>query len=838
LTPTCPIPGARGFSRIEGTGSNGVLILGEAMGEQELNDGGYPFRPWAPAGSVLERAIRRAGWSRESFLIWNAIPTHPPGNNLKGSWLSEALAWGRWHLEQVIAKYHPRAILALGNIAAHMAIGKAGDGFNIGLIEGYPFPSPLGPVVVPSFHPSFLRRGEMSHFGCLLRDIGLAADIAREGRLPSTPPEKPPEGYVTNPSPADAEGFFCFLLDGAYPDRPIAYDIETPYSRSETEEEAEEAESESDNRIESIQFSLAPGSGIFLPWREPYTAIARKVLALPNPKLGWNNWRFDDPRLRANGVSICGPNHDLMWAWHHLQPDLPRGLQFAAGKLDWPYAWKHLAASRPEFYGITDVDVLQTIWPRLSRALKDGGLWRGYERHILKLEPILAKMSARGMPVDPARYSEVRFELSCRVDGGLERLQALVPIECKTTKTYKKKPTKILPWKPSTQQLTKYAEFRGHEIPRDFKTKKVTFDQLHLKRLYAKTRDPLYQAILEYKDATTVLSNHIVNWKPDDGGRVHSTFYYDPATGQLSSRRPNIQNAPKHKKEQGDLFRSIIRAPEGRTLIEFDYKSFHALTLGFEACDPDYMRLARLDIHSYVTAHLLRLAGRDSLLVLPDGELSARLTAIKREHKTVRDTKAKRAILGYGFGLGYKKLYEMNREDFSSQSEAKNLLAMLDVLFPRTARFRQDVRIRAHEQGYLVSRHGYIRRFWEVFRWEHSPGGGKLVPGGEESEAAIAFLPANDAFGRIKEAILELESIGCLDRYGFINTIHDSLLFDCPDNLVEECLHTVWPVMEKPSQILVNPVVAPDGLACEVSASVGKSWEKMEELKRYEPFSA
>lgn len=48
-----------------------------------------------------------------------------------------------------------------------------------------------------------------------------------------------------------------------------------------------------------------------------------------------------------------------MWAWHHLQPDLPRGLQFAAAQMGWPWPWKHLAVASPAFYGIVDVDVLQ-----------------------------------------------------------------------------------------------------------------------------------------------------------------------------------------------------------------------------------------------------------------------------------------------------------------------------------------------------------------------------------------------------------------------------------------------------------------------------------------------
>ena len=54
----CPCPG-EGFSRPEGRGTLGVLIVGEALGEHD----GLPFRPNAPAGSVLERALNRVKWA-------------------------------------------------------------------------------------------------------------------------------------------------------------------------------------------------------------------------------------------------------------------------------------------------------------------------------------------------------------------------------------------------------------------------------------------------------------------------------------------------------------------------------------------------------------------------------------------------------------------------------------------------------------------------------------------------------------------------------------------------------------------------------------------------------
>jgi uracil-DNA glycosylase family 4 len=334
-----------------GTGANGVLIVGEAPGELE-DYHGLPFYAGAPAGSVLERAIRRVGMARESFVVTNTVPYRPPNNWLEGApWRHEAVAVTEPILAATIDKFRPRAILALGGVATAAITGLAGEKLGVSSLTGFVLPSRYNIPVIPCFHPAYLRRGKMSHMGVLMRCIKLAVAVAKGDVAIVLPPtEAPPAGYIMWPSEADAEQFVAEAARARY----LAYDIETPYS--DNEDVAEEAEGE--QRVKSIQFADRYGHGIFFQWREPYVTLAKRLLSSDVPKLGWNNWRFDDPVLRANGCAIRGQNNDLMWAWHHLQPDLPRGLQFAAAQQGWPWPWKHLSGAHAEFYGIVDVDVL------------------------------------------------------------------------------------------------------------------------------------------------------------------------------------------------------------------------------------------------------------------------------------------------------------------------------------------------------------------------------------------------------------------------------------------------------------------------------------------------
>jgi hypothetical protein len=195
-----------------------------------------------------------------------------------------------------------------------------------------------------------------------MRCLRLALLVARERRQPCIPDyEHPPAGYITMPSEAQAEEF---AREAEQHEGYLAYDIETMFSTNE--EDAEERP----DAIRSIQFSLRPNSGIYLPWRDPFSSLAKRILRTRVPKIGWNNWRFDDPLLRNNGCVLEGQILDLMWAWHHSQPDLPRGLQFACAMQgpsiytpshSWHWPWKHLDAASPAFYGIVDVDVLQWL---------------------------------------------------------------------------------------------------------------------------------------------------------------------------------------------------------------------------------------------------------------------------------------------------------------------------------------------------------------------------------------------------------------------------------------------------------------------------------------------
>lgn len=739
-----------------------------------------------------------------------------------------------------------------------------------------------------SFHPSFIRRGNSKLLGVLIRDLKLAVSVAQDGI-----PAELPQQYSEVPSLQEARDYLAFLQSN--PSLPIAYDIETDYSTKSSDES--DALSGTGNNITQIQFSHKPGQAIIFQWQGEYIEIAKAILALSNDKIGHNALIFDNQKLRLAGVLVAGKIWDTMWLWHHLQPDLPKKLQFVTSF----YApdmkpWKHLASSDMTFYGGCDVDSLQRIFPPLLASLKAENLLESYEKYVAGLWPCLEKMSLRGIPLNIEKRASFASEIDrdqkevydhiqrvatelnptliklhpeqgyatkpkdttgmvvrsfniqiptlvtcgvCEGRGSIEGKRKGSSKQCPKCKRKGSIPSKtertavdvgrfcrLLGFNPDSPiQLFEYMRLRRHPIPTD-RDGKRTSDDTALERLLEKTGDEFYALVKQYRGLGKIKETYLEGegWaEAGTSGRVHSDFTFGPATGQLASKNPNIQNIPKHG-ELAAKFRTCISSGSDHRLVELDFSGFHALTLGFEAEDESYMRLARLDPHSFLAGQFLRLPGHETWLSLSDSDLQEQLAYIKKNHKDVRDQKAKPAMHGYGFGMGGHRLYRESPESFGSVKEAQYILDLLDRTFPKIPAYRAQVRAEAHSKAVLRTRYDFIRRFYDVYSWSQQTGGWRP---GEQYNEVVAFQPANDAFGKVRDVMLALEDRGLNEKYGFILNNHDSLLFECPVKLVDECLEVVSTELESPASRLVNSV-APLGLRCGVEAKVGKNWLEME----------
>lgn len=888
----CPLhPHGTDFSRVEGTGRNQVLVVAEASGEHEAREL-LPLRPHAPSGMIFEQTIRQLGLSRADFAVTNVIRCRPCNNILEGApYESAAIEHCRPNLLRVLGDQKPRVALALGGTALRTLTGLGGKGLTISHLRGYVLPAKpeFGPglVVVPTYHPSFIRRGQPNLRGVFRMDVMRAVKVARgEDRGWALDPARLDLPYLTAPTRAEVDRFCrrqaerqsspSWLAD--HPDWALSYDLETKESASLDEDALDGF---ADTVIRLSQF-YDGDEAIAMPWSGEWIQAARWLLKTTLPKTGHNNWLFDDRVLAAVGERDAGSAetfrpagvvHDTLQMFHFWQPDLPAGLQFAASFARFPFPWKHLSGERLEFYGCADVHADYDLFGMLRREMRkrgvlDGtgrdqavaGAW-GYQAQVHLFRPLLADMERRGLPVHDA----TRLGLDTKFDEAQQQLLADLERRFPDSERgihpksgYKKCPKQIQglverdvvdqklgpvrrfcrlePFSPnSSPQLLRYMKAKGHPVPTDKKKAARNDDdgettaKKELERLAAKTGDDFYLRVIEYRELGKMRGTYIAGFRPRrDTGCVHTTFTFDTATGQLSSRNPNIQNLPKHGK-LAKAVRSMIRDPQGRLAVEWDFKSYHALTLGFLAESPDYMRMSRLDIHSFVAGHFIGSWDAFKIIGETDDELRARFKWFKSDpaRKAVRDEKAKRSILGIGFGMGVQKLYDMNREHFESVAEAKRLRAILQDLFAPVFAWQDRIKRQAHDQQFLRNRFGMTRYFYEVMQ----PDGKGGMKAGEQAEQAIAFLPASEAFGNMRETMKEMDRRGVLERWRLSDTVHDSLLFFVrPEDLAEH-VREVYPLMTAPSKVLVHSTLAPGGLVIDCEASAGESWAGLRDLK-------
>jgi DNA polymerase I-like protein with 3'-5' exonuclease and polymerase domains len=696
--------------------------------------------------------------------------------------------------------------------------------------------------------------------------------------------------YATHPSICDAESFTERVLGES--GRVLSYDIET-YESASLDEDARDGFTDTRIRLIQFSDSSGSGIAFPWEGRYRKLAArllqSPNIKCGHNLWLFDNRVLRACGEREGIDLQVNGTIHDTLQMFHHWQPDLPAHLQFCAQFVSFPFPWKHLAATDIEFYGIADVDATLRLYNFLVPMLQRDKIWQGtwssngwnsggYLGQVLQVRPVLAAMEDRGLPVDNTERLKLDGEFDLAQQELDRELQSRCPVEVmrleprrgkkgnysygylKTPKSTegltlrsvtemvagldeKGEPCirerseerwcRIVPFNPNSwQQLLVYMDARGHKRPKSKKSEnedgspKDTTEKKEMLRLAQRHSDTFYLKVIEYRELSKMRGTYIEGFKPHPDGRVHTTFTFDTGTGQLTSRNPNCQNFPKHG-HLAKVVRRMIAAPEGCELSEWDYKSYHVLTTGFCAEDASYMRMARLDMHSFVAGCFTK-DWTPSIMEESDDELRDRFLWYKSDpdRKRVRNKQAKPTILGVGFGMGARRLYQENLEHFPDESTAKRFLDLLQHLFPRVFEWQSRIRKFAHEQTFLRSPFGHIRRFYEVFVWDHKSGGWK---NGDQAEEAVAFLPANYAFGNIRETMKVLQSSGAAEKYSLINTIHDSVMFCYPREMRDEHIAEVYPILTAPSKVLKHPVLAPNGLSVDVEANFGANWSEMKE---------
>ncbi len=314
--------------------------------------------------------------------------------------------------------------MALGSTALKTLLGFTEKGIRMEDFHGTVTRDPSNRFwVVPTFHPSHLQRGAMNLFGVVSFDMQVALGVARDGWELDEP------SVVVDPSVA---WFAAWVetVEAAATQDPLGIwlvvDIETP-DKSEGQDEGQLSAEDRSYIITRVNFSVHPDEGISVPYMGPYIALIDRLLKLPCPKILWNK-EYDQPRLEAAGHPVVGDWYDFMWAWHHLQSDVPRGLGFAAPFYSRFGAWKHLGKSHPGYYAACDGFQTFRTATGIATDLQALGMWDTFARHThLVHQRALHPAQILGVKIDRQRLEVFVHDLEVKQRRLLHQMQGLVP---------------------------------------------------------------------------------------------------------------------------------------------------------------------------------------------------------------------------------------------------------------------------------------------------------------------------------------------------------------------------------------------------------------------------
>ena len=637
-----------------------VALVAEAPGSDEDRKK-MPFV--GKAGLFLQQSAANAGMTWAMTYLTNVISCRPPSNNIHLPESAQAIRHCKAGFQKELlfaVEKGIRVFVALGQTALNAfdvtdaSITKA---------RGSVYEKMIGKTlvhVIPTYHPSYLIRGNMREESTFVTDLQKAQQVARDGwHLPT-------EDFIIEPTIDDV---VLFVRQAEQEQATIACDIETAGGLG------------IDSYTKMIGFALNDSKALCVPvtkqggnpyWSDSQWPIVVKYLQrlFKRPTI-WQNCLFDVPRLRKDGFDIANILHDIMLLHHALYPELPHRLDYVVSTYGKTPYWKDArqmsfkaaeAMNDEEFrtYNLRDCIVLHQVLPSLlAEAEKENVLW-AYQQNM-SLVPVIEHIQSNGLLLDKDHLAVYKRELeedikkertyitTLNVDKGLN----LGSTQDKAYLFYGKKPPKYASSKEvlrtakrtdtkkyaaakkvvdsidNTQPLTLPTTYRAGST----KSGGYSTDSLAIDGMFRSIRNRL--AVLETLQRPTarhkeeeaalersynVLSSY-ANYQqletqlglytdfPLDEGRVKGTYViHGTSTGRLSSRRPNMQNIKKRAKD-------MFVATPGFVFIEGDYSNLELRVLA-ELSDDDVLRgvfTNNLNVHDENTKALFGLSEDDEM---------------------------------------------------------------------------------------------------------------------------------------------------------------------------------------------------------------------------------
>jgi DNA polymerase-1 len=474
--------------------------------------------------------------------------------------------------------------------------------------------------------------------------------------------------------------------------------------------------------------------------------------------------RILDRHGASHGLRLAGPIDDVMLYSYLINPT---HAVHRLGDVAARFTTRALPGPGDELLPAS-AHAIHTLSPLLKGDVESLGTGQVYRDIDLPLVPVLLGMEEAGVRIDRAVLSAMADRLTVEMhrvseqifEGSGHRFNINSPKQLGDVlfnKMHLPKPLKYGKGKVVSTAVDVLEELAEHnEVPRQ---------------------------VLQYRQLAKLKSNYIDSLPllADAQGRVHTTFnQVGTATGRLSSTNPNLQNIPI-KTELGREIRAAFIAAPGNLLISADYSQIELRLMAHFSEDPLLVRAFAegQDIHTLTAAEVFGIAAEGM-------------------DKQTRD-RAKAVNFGivYGispFGLAAQLGIDQNVARLYIETYFARYAGVrryIDQLLEETRR-EQRVRTlfgRVRPIPDMQSRNANLRGFAERTA-VNTP-----LQGTAADLIKIAMIRIDR---RLREEKLEAK---------MTLQVHDELLFDVPENEVEQIKQLVRHEMETVIELKVPVVV-------------------------------
>ena len=451
-----------------------------------------------------------------------------------------------------------------------------------------------------------------------------------------------------------------------------------------------------------------------------------------------------------------------------------------AGKGAKQLTFNQIDIEKAGHYAAEDADITlrlhHAIFPALEQTASMLSVFNDIEMPLL---PVLARMEQTGVLID----SDILAEQSLSIGQRLAELEieahnlAGKSFNLSSPKQLQQilfEELKIPVIKKTPKGAPSTAEEVLQELALDYPLPKIILENRGLSKLKS-----------TYTDKLPLMVSEKTN-------RLHTSYHQAvTATGRLSSTDPNLQNIPI-RSEQGRKIRQAFIAPKDHKIVAIDYSQIELRIMAHLSDDKGLVTAFSegKDIHRATAAEIF---------------------AVELDEVTTDQRRSAKAI---NFGLIYgMSAFGLAKQLHIGRQQAQEYQDKYFQRYPGVLTYMEDTRQQASEQGYVETLFG--RR---LYLPDINAKNGMRKKAAER--AAINAPMQGTAADIIKKAMLAVDQWLLEqndDRIKMTMQVHDELIFEIHQDIVEETTQTLVTLMNDAVELSV-PLIA--------EAGSGDNWDE------------